>query len=794
MGNEPADKKDVGKKTKNVDASKKPEPCCECCCAPAEKAKPDFLRGETIFENRSCTDCCFWPIYIICLIGWIIVISVATATGQPERIIKPENFRGELCGDGVLVQYPAYFVPLPSRPKYGYCVKTCPKVGDIVCNNDLETDVLNSSIKTYNHIYSHTKGEFSAGAAAAIKCRVSCGEEQKIADRYIALQLKLQEKKCLPVFYPSAPSLLRCIPGKSGSGEVNTTLSSLANESTTTITELGDALGVGAFFQLGFAEVLQTWRVILICAFTAMAISFIWVYLLKWILAPIIYFCLILVLAVLIGLGFVFKAFADDLEKGALPGEKGTDDQMKIWRACEYVFFLLAAIYLVVMLNMLERIRIAIAVMKEASKAFLSAPSMGLVPLITFVLLLGFAAFFIVTTVYIQTMGSEAQETLNTAARSVLGDTINLSEIIAGQNNSALANLSTLVNDAPSFNVSQYTTLPQTKVLHMFNFFMLLWTGNLILMFGFMTMAMVVCNWYFSATQQQLGMYRDYTENRNCKSEAEVNDAYEAELQSRGIADPKEMEKAKAFAPKEEKSTVALVVPRAAWATFANHMGTVMFGSLLIAIIQFIRAIFTYLADKYLKENELAKDSWWAKALIYCIECVLWYIEQVIKIVSKNAFIITAIKNTSFCSSAFNAIALLVANMGRLAILTFISTTALLMVKVFIVGCNFFIAYGLMMARPLTEDRVVESGLFPMIFIFVLSYTIASLFLNVYEACIDTIFMAFLIDEDELNGEYMPEALSSIVGMFTGAEEARLAYEKQMRDAMNRDDSEPTKK
>merc|ERR1712000_301520 len=158
----------------------------------------------------------------------------------------------------------------------------------------------------------------------------------------------------------------------------------------------------------------------------------------------------------------------------------------------------------------------------------------------------------------------------------------------------------------------------------------------------------------------------------------------------------------------------------------------------------------------------------------------------VVRIISKNAFIVTAIKNTNFCVSAYQALKLLLANAARLVILTMLSTATIFLVKLFIVGINFMIAFALIEQEGLTDDKPIESGLFPLFLITIMSFVIASLFLNVYEACIDTLFLCFLIDEEEYNAEYMPESLAKIVDLFKGAEEARLEYEKTVKNAMDK--------
>ncbi len=76
-------------------------------------------------------------------------------------------------------------------------------------------------------------------------------------------------------------------------------------------------------------------------------------------------------------------------------------------------------------------------------------------------------------------------------------------------------------------------------------------------------------------------------------------------------------------------------------------MGTVAFGSLIIAIIRMIRTIFEYIESKLKKyNNELTR------CLICLCKCCLWCLEKFMRFLNRNAYIMCAIKGTNFCTSA----------------------------------------------------------------------------------------------------------------------------------------------
>jgi choline transporter-like protein 2/4/5 len=709
------------------------------------------VKDGGIISNRSCTDICMIPVAAIFVIGWIVILSVAASQGEPERLLKPSNFDNELCGEKELATFKNLWVPRTSRPSYGLCVPRCPKVGDYVCNNRVEPSLDNASISIPNTYYSHTVAEYTAGQQALSRCTLTfstCSAQDKaLADRFVGLMVKVREYACFVNWYSSGATLFRCMPLQDEND--NATVAESLGDSTESLNQLSDNVGASAFFRRGFGEVDQSWLVILLSCLTCCAISLVWLFLLRWIMKPLVYLCVILIFALLIIVGYLAMLMADDLEGVKLPGDTATNNQVKLWRALQYAAWILAAMYLVLMAYLFKRIKIAIAIMREASYTFTESPGLIVVPPIVFILFLGWVAFFIITTIYIQSIGELKDGSFEAAARDTFGDSaVNFT---LGAANATQTKFSELRN-ASSSNTTNITTKEWTqderiKILHAYNFFGFLWASNFCIMFGFYVTAMTGVVYYFSATQTQMQMARDG------KSEEEGA---------------------------RQKQTPYFTIPKAVWAGLRYNLGTILFGSLLIAIIQFVRALFLYFKEQFLEEWS---ESATVKCAIKCIEYCLWYIQKVVEIISKNAFIVCCSMKTNFCSSAGTAMSLIGANGARVGVLATLATVACFLLKVFIVGTNMIIAWALINTEALTKDEPVESGLFPLVGILILSFIIASIFVNVYEALVDTTLMTFLVDEEFYGGEFMVEELAELTDMFKGAELARRDYEKKLREA-----------
>ena len=714
------------------------------------------VRGGKVLLDRSCTDPCFIIVALLFVVGWAVVLVVAHERGRPERLVLPGNYAGDLCGDTDNVAHqPNLFIPRPSRLSYGLCVEACPAVGDFVCNNDIEP-MLHNGTEASNSVYGMTLASYIAGPALVARCGNPLGPAPSCnatevwwAHRWSGLNVKLSEWKCFQNFYVSGATLLRCIPFQDDAAD-NMTLAEQLGETAEGLQGMAETVGAGSFLMRGFAEMQQAWLVIAICCLTCAVLAFLWVFLLRFILAPLVYACILLILVLFLLLGFFAMWMANDLEEVQLPGDTATRDQVRLWRAVQWTAFILACMYFLLMTWLLKRIKIAIAIMREAALVFLSAPTLVAIPPVTLLMMLCWLAFFIVTTVYIQTIGTLESGTITAAATGLYGDTV-VNATLAAAN---------LTGAASEVRVTTWTPDEQIKGLHAYNFFGFLWFSNFCMMYGFFAMALTATSYYFSATSEQM----------------ELLNSQHPEAREQGLS----------------KHTPAFAVLRAVWAALRYHLGTILFGSLLIAIVQFIRALVLYLEENVLKQW---KESVSVQVLMKCINCCLWCIEQVIRIISKNAFVYCCINNTSFLTSAVNAVGLLGRNIARVGILSMLSTVAFFVLKMFIVGTNMVVAFFLMRLTDLTEGKEVESGLFPMVGILVVSFVIASLFINVYEACTDTVLMCVLVDEEEMKGAFLNAELSELLGTFEDAERARLAYEEKIVNAANyrHESAEPVK-
>merc|ERR1711928_63231 len=180
------------------------------------------------------------------------------------------------------------------------------------------------------------------------------------------------------------------------------------------------------------------------------------------------------------------------------------------------------------------------------------------------------------------------------------------------------------------------------------------------------------------------------------------------------------------------------------------HLGTVAFGSLILAIIRTIKTILEYIEKKCKKfNNDLTK------CLLKCCQCCLWCLEKFMRFINRNAYIMCAVKSTNFCSSAKDAFNLLMRNLVRVVVLDSVVDFLLFLGKIVIVLITGTVSYLAFSGQiPDIADEVPSLNFFytPVIFIVLGSYFIASSFFSVYAMAVDALFLSFLEDLERNDG------------------------------------------
>jgi choline transporter-like protein 2/4/5 len=112
----------------------------------------------------------------------------------------------------------------------------------------------------------------------------------------------------------------------------------------------------------------------------------------------------------------------------------------------------------------------------------------------------------------------------------------------------------------------------------------------------------------------------------------------------------------------DKKNIPSAPLSASVYRVFRYHLGTLAFGSLIIAIIRFIRIMIEVIEERlkaYSQDNPLVK------CVLCCCRCCFWCLESFMRFLNRNAYIMTAVYGKNFCWSAKEAFFLLLRNAAR---------------------------------------------------------------------------------------------------------------------------------
>uniref|UniRef100_A0A674CNY6 Choline transporter-like protein n=1 Tax=Salmo trutta TaxID=8032 RepID=A0A674CNY6_SALTR len=458
-----------------------------------------------------------------------------------------------------------------------------------------------------------------------------------------------------------------------------------------------------------FEDYTVSWYWILIGLVIAMVVSLIFIVLLRY-LAGIMIWIMIVMVILVIGYGIFHCA----MEYRNLKGEPGSDVTIRdlglqtdfsvylqirqTWLAFMIILSIVEVVVILLLIFLRKRVLIAIALIKEASRAVGHVMSSLLYPLLTFALLALVIAYWAITAVFLSTSNEQVYKVFNTTESANITE---ISPLFPQTFNTT--NITAQCPDAECLFAFYGGETYYHKYLIMFQFynvFLFFWCANFVTALGQVTLAGAFASYYWAFKKPD-----DIPANPICSS-----------------------------------------LGRA----LRYHTGSLAFGSLILSLVQVIRVLLEYL-DQKLK----AAQNRFAKFLLSCLKCCFWCLEKFIKFLNRNAYIMVAIYGKSFCTSARDAFFLLMRNIIRVAVLDKVTDFLLFLGKLLIVGivgiCSFFFFSGRIKAVEQTAPSLNYYWV-PILTVVVGSYLIAHGFFSVYAMCVDTLFLCFLEDLERNDG------------------------------------------
>lgn len=200
------------------------------------------------------------------------------------------------------------------------------------------------------------------------------------------------------------------------------------------------------------------------------------------------------------------------------------------------------------------------------------------------------------------------------------------------------------------------------------------------------------------------------------------------------------------------------------WWTYRYNMGTLAFGSFILAIVWMVRSIFEYIGEKL---HQATGGNKCVECLLCCMRCCLDCFDRFIRYLNRNAYIYCAISGESFCPSALHSFLLILKNHAKFAFVENIAGGFMFLAKSYISALTTLSGYFLL--GPMTGIKI--DPIMPCLFIFLFGYLVACKFISIFDVSANTILQCYLFDVEvgrhhgNWDPKHVPASLLKFIAM-----------------------------
>uniref|UniRef100_A0A1W7RAS8 Choline transporter-like protein n=1 Tax=Hadrurus spadix TaxID=141984 RepID=A0A1W7RAS8_9SCOR len=346
-------------------------------------------------KNRSCTDVLCLLIFVIFLIGWAVLAGYGFKYGDPDTLIDPTDSHGDVCGRGKHKDRKfLYFFNLLECIKFTSVLSGCPTPQ--VCVHHCP----NETFSVYSALLTKTSEN-------ELKEKLICKYE---ADKKKSVRELVDDEDCAWLYLESENLIGRCVPKfvTAGFQQTSNIIDSAGKQiSNKTIIKAKSYLQkLSSAKELGskiFQDIKAVWKSILIGLLISLVVAFLWIFLMRW-LAGMMVFVSILIVFGLLGFLSYYSYTRYKLDEKDLPKISSQVVNKKSWLALMVITIIIMAILLLVLIFLRNRIRIAVALIKEGSVAVGCMMSALIFPLMPYLLHLIVFVFWGAAAVYLAAM------------------------------------------------------------------------------------------------------------------------------------------------------------------------------------------------------------------------------------------------------------------------------------------------------------------------------------------------------------------------------------------------------
>ena len=738
------------------------------CCGGSKAVSDEPVAPATFFfKKRGCTDILCLLIFFLFWGGMFYITYLSVTIGDPNAVFYGNDYLGQRCGVGAMKSKPKTYYPrvdqdmvaqaaiassMPWKLKfYGLCMEDCPNVTTPAA---CFADPASCSVKDYGTVAQYTAAGGSASYFAtmpSISLLNRCIPNDKSsltqdADRCAFPQCDGVTYAPCDATYPttwvmSFPKSLQCkVKFRVGKIEqlapmVGGTMAKSIGGKVAGIQRVVDSLtasqteilifGLAAPTVLGFA-----WLILL--RLFAKTFTYVMIWAIGFGLLVLTLYCFILagaaneLMALLAsnstaltptGSSSATVSFANDTLAQALGLVTSASDAVAalapselksavnaagtanpaLWWILAVVLAILTLVYTISMCAARKQIKIAVAIVKESSMVIKDRPATMFFPFGTLALQVGLFINIILIILFLGTaqLGPEH-----------FSGTIQAVSASASFVDSMKAyNASLAANGAAGLVAADNSAFYIQLAVYLYWIFGFLWTLESLNNIGWTSMSGSVSHWYF---------FRE---------------------------DP------------EARTRVPLL--RSLGRTLRYHLGSIFFGSFIIAVIQLIRLILMAI-DRYTKKQQKANFA--LKLAIKCTQCCMWCLEKTVKFITAYCYIYVAMQGSGFCRSCFATFGLIISHPAQLAINTFVRTIlSWIQLLALPISCGF-------VCNLVLVNQGKAEAVYPTVVVAIMAFVIAKVFSLVFSCVLDTLFVCCARDKSEYKGKYMPDRLREAFG------------------------------
>eukprot|EP01063_Lacrimia_lanifica_P028220 TRINITY_DN4089_c0_g2_i1.p1 TRINITY_DN4089_c0_g2~~TRINITY_DN4089_c0_g2_i1.p1 ORF type:complete len:624 (+),score=208.58 TRINITY_DN4089_c0_g2_i1:57-1928(+) len=174
-----------------------------------------------------------------------------------------------------------------------------------------------------------------------------------------------------------------------------------------------------------------------------------------------------------------------------------------------------------------------------------------------------------------------------------------------------------------------------------------------------------------------------------------------------------------------------------------HHLGTCAFGSAILTLGKGIRYLLTRAEKLVLK---ISGENGKVEGALRVVCCCLCCLECCLKFLTEKAYCVTAVEGSGFCSAAQRAVSLVVSNVVRTAVIETVATVMSFIGKLLIVGGTGAFAYFCLVEWGVSPE--VQHVWQPLVFVVIMAYLIASVFVDLFGMIVDTLMISSFIDRE----------------------------------------------